>query len=55
MTTTSLPNTIELSTLKQAYLEALAIYKVSNSEKSLVRLNAIKETYVTFIEYEEEA
>jgi hypothetical protein len=54
MTTTSLPSTTELSTLKQAFLEALAIYMVSNSEEALARLNAIKESYVNFIEDDKE-
>lgn len=53
MYTSTLSNRIQLSDLKQAYLEALAYYKVSNSGEALVRLNAIKEYYVSFIEDDE--
>lgn len=55
MNTSSLSNKMQLSYLKQAYLEALASYKDSNSDQALVRLNDLKETYVTFIEDDEEA
>jgi hypothetical protein len=41
---------IELDLLKSEYLKVSAIYKSSHSKEALVRLNAIKEAYVTFIE-----
>jgi hypothetical protein len=50
MSSSFVENKVNLDSLKSDYLKALAIYKYSRSKESLDRLNAIKESYATFIE-----